>query len=319
MEHSSDVIVLTDLNGRRLYVSPAVRDVIGFEPEHFVSMTWRDYVVEEDQLLVGSQLEEARHTRSSRRLVFRAQHATGRRIWLEANMRYFRDRAFVLMRSERSKGRASEQQGEEGFVVSLRDISARREVELALEQANAELASLVRKDSLTGLANRRHFDEVLRESWARALAGGWPIAVLMIDVDHFKQFNDCYGHQRGDVCLREVAAAIAEGLFHPDDLVARYGGEEFAVILPRTSTDNAARVAERIRQTVLERRRPHIAAPLGIVTVSVGIAAAFPVSNGDPEAVVKAADEALYTSKAEGRNRSTLLDVNWPGNSAAAG
>ncbi|HXC58691.1 MAG TPA: diguanylate cyclase, partial [Steroidobacteraceae bacterium] len=252
MEHSSDVIVLTDLEGRRLYVSPAVRDVLGFEPGQFVGLTWRDYVIEEDQLLIGSQLEDARQTCSSRTLVFRALHATGRVVWLEANMRYFRDRAFVLMRSEKESGRVSNcgPQGDEGFVVALRDISARREAELALEKANAELASLARKDSLTGLANRRHFDEVLRESWGRALAGGWPIAVLMIDVDHFKQFNDCYGHQRGDVCLREVAAAISDGLFHSDDLAARYGGEEFAVVLPRTSTDNAARVAERIRRAV---------------------------------------------------------------------
>jgi diguanylate cyclase (GGDEF)-like protein len=116
-----------------------------------------------------------------------------------------------------------------------------------------------------------------------------------------------------------VAAAISDGLFHSDDLAARYGGEEFAVVLPRTSTDNAARVAERIRQAVQDMRRPHVTAPLGVVTVSVGVAAAFPVPNGDPEAVVKAADEALYLSKGEGRNRTTLLDVNWPQDSAANG
>jgi len=133
----------------------------------------------------------------------------------------------------------------------------------------------------------------------------------MIDVDHFKQFNDCYGHQRGDACLRDVAAAISDGLFHPDDVAARYGGEEFAVVLPRTSTDNAARVAERIRAAVLNMRRPHMTSSHGVVTVSVGAAAAYPVAHGNPEAVVKAADEALYLSKNEGRNRTTLLDVNW--------
>jgi diguanylate cyclase (GGDEF)-like protein len=141
----------------------------------------------------------------------------------------------------------------------------------------------------------------------------------MIDVDHFKQFNDCYGHQRGDVCLREVATAIGDGLFHPDDLAARYGGEEFAVVLPRTSTDNAARVAERIRLAVLNMRRPHMTSPVGVVTVSIGVAAAFPVASGNPEAVVKAADEALYISKNEGRNRTTLLDVNWPAAPGATG
>jgi diguanylate cyclase (GGDEF)-like protein len=140
----------------------------------------------------------------------------------------------------------------------------------------------------------------------------------MIDVDHFKQFNDCYGHQRGDLCLRDVAVAIISGLFHPDDLAARYGGEEFAVILPRTSTDNAAQVAERIRRAVHDLRRPHVASPLGTLTISVGVAAAWPVRHGDPLAVVRAADEALYASKHEGRNRTTLLDVSWPGVAAAA-
>ena len=313
-EHSSDVILLTDLEGRRLYVSPAVREVLGYEPRDFVNLTWRDYVMDEDLMQIGAQLDEARQQKASRTLVFRARHGTGREIWVEAQMKHFRDPGFVLMQEELDRGmlRNGGPDGDEGYVVSLRDITARRQAELALEGANVELASLVRKDSLTGLANRRHFDEALREAWARALAGGWPIAVLMIDVDHFKQFNDCYGHQRGDACLREVASAIGDGLFHPDDVAARYGGEEFAVVLPRTSTDNAARVAERIRVAVLNMRRPHVTSPLGVVSVSIGVAAAFPVARGSPEAVLKAADEALYISKNEGRNRTTLLDVNWP-------
>jgi diguanylate cyclase (GGDEF)-like protein len=134
----------------------------------------------------------------------------------------------------------------------------------------------------------------------------------MIDVDNFKQFNDCYGHQRGDFCLKDVARAILSGLFHTDDLAARYGCEEFAVILPNTSTDNAARVAERIRRAVYDLGRPHKVTAHGVLTVSVGVAAAIPVSHGDAVAIVTAADEALYISKREGRNRTTLLDVNWP-------
>jgi diguanylate cyclase (GGDEF)-like protein/PAS domain S-box-containing protein len=320
MEHSSDVILLTDLQGRMLFVSPAVRDVIGHDPHRFLSTTWRDHICEEDLLLVGSQFEEAYRTRASRSFVFRARHSSGRTIWLEAHQRYFRDAAFALMSTEKERGMTADcgREGDEGFVVTLRDITARREAELALEQANAELATLVRKDALTGLANRRHFDEVLSTSWTRARSGGWPIAVLMIDVDHFKQFNDCYGHQRGDACLREVACAISDGLFHTDDLVARYGGEEFAVILPRTNIDNAMSVAERIRQAVMDLQWPHASAPLGIVTVSVGVAAASPIPGGSPEAVVTAADEALYASKSGGRNRTTLMEVDWPRGNAAS-
>jgi diguanylate cyclase (GGDEF)-like protein/PAS domain S-box-containing protein len=314
MDHSSDVIILTDLDGQRLYVSPAVRDVTGYAPQEFLTLTWRDYVHEADHVEVDAQIEAARRLRESRVLVFRVKHAADRELWVEANMKHFRDRTFDLMQSEKDSGIARNcgPGGDEGFLITIRDITARRRAELELERANAELASLVRKDSLTGLANRRCFDEMLQKAWGDALEGGWPIAVLMIDVDHFKQFNDSYGHQRGDLCLRDVAVAIISGLFHPDDLAARYGGEEFAVILPRTSTDNAAQVAERIRRAVHDLNRPHVAAPLGTVTVSVGVAAAWPVLHGDPLAVVRAADEALYTSKREGRNRTTLLDVSWP-------
>jgi diguanylate cyclase (GGDEF)-like protein/PAS domain S-box-containing protein len=314
MNHSSDVIILTDLDGQRLYVSPAVHEITGYEPGQFLALTWRDYVHEADRGEIGGQIEEARRARDSRVLVFRVRHAAGAEVWVEAHMRHFRDRTFDLMKSEKDSGvqRNCGPDGDEGFVITMRDITARRRAELELERANTELASLVRKDSLTGLANRRCFDEVLQKAWAEALEGGWPLAVLMIDVDHFKQFNDCYGHQRGDLCLRDVAVAIISGLFHPDDLAARYGGEEFAVILPRTSTDNAAQVAERIRRAVHDLHRPHVAAPLGTLTISVGVAAAWPVPHGDPLAVVRAADEALYTSKHEGRNRTTLLDVSWP-------
>jgi diguanylate cyclase (GGDEF)-like protein/PAS domain S-box-containing protein len=314
MDHSSDVVILTDLDGHRLYVSPAVRDVTGYEVDEFLALTWRDYVHDADRSEVGDQIEEARATRGARVVSFRVKHAAGAEVWVEANMKHFRDRTFVLMQSEKDSGiqRNCGPDGDEGFVITMRDVTASRRAEMELERANAELASLARKDSLTGLANRRSFDEVLQTAWSEALEGGWPLAVLMIDVDHFKQFNDCYGHQRGDLCLRDVAVAIISGLFHPDDMAARYGGEEFAVILPRTSTDNAAQVAERIRNAVHDLRRPHVASPLGTLTISVGVAAALPVRHGDPLAVVRAADEALYTSKHEGRNRTTLLDVSWP-------
>lgn len=320
MDHSSDVVILTDLDGQRLYVSPAVREVTGYAADQFLALTWRDYVHETDREEVGAQIEEARAARGARVLTFRVKHAAGTEVWVEASMKHFRDRTFVLMQSEKDSGmhRNCGPGGDEGFVITMRDVTARQRAEMELERANAELASLVRKDSLTGLANRRHFDEVLQAAWGEALAGGWPLAVLMIDVDHFKQFNDCYGHQRGDLCLRDVAVAIISGLFHPDDLAARYGGEEFAVILPRTSTDNAAQVAERIRRAVHDLRRPHVTSPLGTLTISVGVAAAWPVLHGDPLAVVRAADEALYTSKHEGRNRTTLLDVSWPAVAAAA-
>jgi PAS domain S-box-containing protein len=166
MNHSSDVIILTDLEGRRLYVSPAVREVVGIESAEFLRRTWRDYVHSLDHETVGAQLADAQISRSSRTLVFRANHGAGHMMWIEAHMKHFRDRAFDLLQVEKDSGmtRNCGPQGDEGFVVTLRDISARRRAELELESANAELASLIRKDSLTGLANRRRFDEVLQDA-----------------------------------------------------------------------------------------------------------------------------------------------------------
>lgn len=320
MEHSTDAILLTDLEGRRLFVSPPVRELLGIDARRFLAMHWTDHVGLQDQPVIGAQIEEAWARRSAQRLIFRTHHSNGRVLWIEASMRYFRDHAFVLMNSEQQEagGFNCGPAGDEGFIITLRDITDRRQAELELADANAELAALVRIDSLTGLANRRRFDEALEQAWSAALDRGHSLAVLMIDVDHFKQFNDTYGHQRGDTCLKQVGAAISSALFHPEDLAARYGGEEFAVILPQTSTDDAARVAERIRHAVHELRRPNLSTRAGVVTVSVGVAAANAVVHGDAAALVRAADEALYTSKREGRNRTTLLEVGWPARSAPA-
>jgi diguanylate cyclase (GGDEF)-like protein/PAS domain S-box-containing protein len=314
MEHSSDVVILTDLDGRRLYVSPAVHDILGYDADEFLLKTWHDYLNLDDTTSVQRQIREAQHNPELRALTVRVRHAAGHEIWIEAHVKHFRDRAIVMTRAEADQNLDLNcgPNGDEGFVVTLRDITRRREMEMALENANVELAALVWKDGLTGLANRRRFDEALQDAWRKALAGGWPLAVLMIDVDHFKQFNDCYGHQHGDFCLLGVSESIANSLFHPDDLAARYGGEEFAVILQQTNTDDAAHVAERIRHAVHSLGRPHAVSPLGVLTVSVGVAAATAMPQGDPAAIVKAADEALYISKREGRNRTTLLDVNWP-------
>ena len=312
MEHSFDVVILTDLDGRRLYASPAVRDVLGYEPDVFLQQTWRDYLATEDVPTVERMIRDARRNPVLRAMTVRVRHAAGHEIWIESHIKHFRDRSIVMTQAEQKLDLNCGPNGDEGFIVTVRDITRRREMEMALESANVELATLVWKDSLTGLANRRRFDEALQEAWQKALLGGWPLAVLMIDVDHFKQFNDCYGHQHGDLCLLGVSDAIASGLFHPEDLAARYGGEEFAVILQKTDTDDAAHVAERIRLAVHSMGRPHAVSPLRVLTVSIGVAASRAVAHGNPAAIVTAADEALYISKDEGRNRTTLLDVNWP-------
>jgi len=168
-------------------------------------------------------------------------------------------------------------------------------------EAEQGLATLAATDSLTGLANRRRLDHVLRLEWARAQRNRKPLAVLMVDIDHFKAFNQRHGHAGGDHALREVAKAIEHCIRRPADLAARYGGEEFQVILPETEAAGALLLAERIRASV-EDLAP-FADDARSVTVSIGIGVYIPGTQHDLATVLGAADEALYRAKANGRNR----------------
>lgn len=183
----------------------------------------------------------------------------------------------------------------------LRHQVAERTAEL--EQANRELRHLSSTDGLTGLANRRLFDEVLTSEWARARRHGEPLALLMLDIDCFKKYNDRYGHLAGDDCLRRVAAQIRATLHRAGDLAARYGGEEFAVIAPGIDAEGAMTLAEAIRHAVEQQAIPHIDAPEGCVTVSIGVALQVPAADHGPEALIGLADQALYRAKHAGRNR----------------
>lgn len=186
-----------------------------------------------------------------------------------------------------------------------------------LQERNQELTVLATRDGLTGLANRRHFEETLRLELKRAGRTGAPLSLVLLDVDFFKKYNDHYGHVAGDDCLRQVAAALRGGLSRPTDLAVRYGGEEFAVVLPATGQVGARYVAERLRLAIMDLGIAHAANPPGIVTISAG-ACTFhgrPGEDDDPESFVRQADALLYRAKAEGRNRVAAAD---PGDSSAA-
>ncbi len=172
----------------------------------------------------------------------------------------------------------------------------------ALEDANRRLATLSITDGLTGLANRRRFDEVLGAECARTGREAQPLAVLMLDVDHFKNFNDYYGHQAGDACLVQVAQALAAGTRRAGDLAARYGGEEFSIVLPNTGPEEARQVGDALRRGIEALGIAHARAPSGRVTISVGIAVHHGMGVRDPNAMMRVADAALYRAKAGGRN-----------------
>ena len=186
-------------------------------------------------------------------------------------------------------------------------ITERQRAEQALKVANQELLRLTQLDGLTQVANRRGFDEHLAREWARLMRSGQPLSLLLLDVDCFKAYNDCYGHPSGDECLIKIAQVISGLARRPGDLVARYGGEEFALILPDTPLDGAVAVAAEVRSQVRVQTIPHarsIVAP--IVTVSIGVACIIPDASASVSGLISAADQALYSAKQSGRDRYCL-------------
>lgn len=196
-------------------------------------------------------------------------------------------------------------------MVVVTDVTRIKQAELALHSATDQLRHLVRTDGLTGLLNRRAFDDAMEAEIARSARTAAPMSLLMIDVDHFKAYNDHYGHPAGDDCLKRVAEHLRQALKRPADLAARYGGEEFAAILPDTDEDGAYLVAESFRRALVEARLPHQASERGILTASVGVATYMP-DNPDRSAaaIIQTADEALYSAKAAGRDRVFGRRVN---------
>ena len=223
--------------------------------------------------------------------------------------------------AQASSGRASETPRLPGEFDLLRramtsmieDVACR---ELRLNQANTELQRLAERDALTGIANRRSFNSALAEAWARGLTDQEHVALVILDVDHFKKFNDRYGHLPGDACLCKVADSIDGVRLREQDMVARLGGEEFVMLLPRTDSEGALVVAERALAAIRARMILHEDGLDGTVTASAGVAACVPIRGMDPLALLAAADTALYAAKARGRNQAltaSSLTVSAPG------
>lgn len=282
VEQSADVICrLAD--GRFCYVSPSALNVFGWEPQALIGTDGMHAVFEDDRHIIGEAIGRLRSGQQSRTVVqVRFVCGDGSLKWAETTSQ------------SHTSGLANE------ATLVMRDITERKKLE-------DELAAMALQDGLTGLANRRAFDQAFDQEWKRTLRTGGEMALLLLDIDCFKQFNDLYGHQAGDDCLRTIATCIRESAHRPTDVACRYGGEEIAVILGITSLDTANSIASEMRSRVAALGIPHqSSACADYVTVSVGVAAAIARSGGSikmPEGLLQAADHALYKAKENGRNR----------------
>lgn len=193
------------------------------------------------------------------------------------------------------------------YMTLLQRDEAYRALRVSQQQlldTNLVLQRLMNSDGLTGLSNRRHFDEYLELEWRRATREQTQISLLMIDVDYFKAYNDAFGHLEGDEALRQVAKAIRANSSRPSDLPARYGGEEFALVLPSTSPGGARLLAEKLRQTIASMNIPHVAPSQGSsLTVSIGLATVVPQLGSHSRQLIQSADQGLYAAKHNGRNQ----------------
>jgi diguanylate cyclase (GGDEF)-like protein/PAS domain S-box-containing protein len=287
-EASNDVIVLTNLSGKRRYISPAVSTILGWHPEELTGHTYHQIVHPEDVTALEKMMDTCRDGAATEPLIYRCRKKDGSYAWMEASMRLYHDEAT---------------NEPIGFVNVVRDVSNRKAAEDELTHAFRLVENLAMVDGLTGIANRRRFDETMDREWRRAMRDGSLLSLLMIDVDHFKPYNDIYGHVLGDACLRRIAEAAQNVIHRSSDLFARYGGEEFVVVLPNTDRNGALLVAEQIRRAVEMCGLPHSGNPHGVVTISIGCATLALAHNSDATALVEAADQAMYQAKSAGRNR----------------
>jgi diguanylate cyclase (GGDEF)-like protein/PAS domain S-box-containing protein len=270
-------------------------DILGYPPtdqplrgEFWRAQLHADDVAQTDQAVAAHLRGET----PSYRLEHRLRHRDGHWIWVQTH-------AVVMQRS--ASGQAQR------VVGTHLDITERKRSQLELERMNAQLAALSLTDGLTGVANRRHFDQNLPLEWSRALRTHQSLTLLMLDVDHFKLYNDSLGHPEGDACLRAVAQVLASCVRHPVEKIARYGGEEFALLLVDADESAGVRVAQRCLQSMRLARLPHPCSPVGPwVSISIGVASMRPDATRSPDQLVLAADAALYRAKQQGRDRYAL-------------
>ena len=299
IETSLDAIITINKNGLIESINPAVESLIGYNQDDLLGKNIKKimpnpYHDQHDQYISNYHQTGKKNVIGNQREVVALTKA-GNEIPVELSV------AEINLN------------GEVFFTGVLRDISERMQLREAMKEinetlftSNLALKNKSRTDSLTGLANRGYFDEIMFAEIRRAVRGQQPLSLIMIDVDHFKLYNDCYGHQQGDDCLRHIAKAMKESFLRSGELPARYGGEEFCVILPDNDSDQAKVLAEKLNKTIWDLNLPHIDSKTADrVTISIGIATLQTTSTDEISAkdIIEPADKALYEAKETGRNK----------------
>lgn len=271
------------------YIGPQIEELLGWSPESWVSVDdWAERMHPEDREFVVNFCVSQSQEGIDHEADYRALTKDGDYVWI-------RDVVHVV----RKEGEV------EALIGFMFDISERKKTEQQLIDMKQKLEELSFKDSLTGIANRRMFDTILDIEWTHAKRNRQPLSLIVLDIDYFKQYNDHYGHIKGDECLKQVAAILSEAATRFKDFFARYGGEEFVFILPETDDKSARRVAERCLQLIVDAQISHeYSAVSSFLTISMGVATVIPDRDIEPIEFIERADRLLYKAKEAGRNRA---------------
>jgi diguanylate cyclase (GGDEF)-like protein/PAS domain S-box-containing protein len=296
-EASRDVILFAELNGSLQYISPAVTELLGWAQQDLVGENYNRLTHPEDAAKMESMLQQLLTGADVSPISYRAIGRNGGTLWLEASSRMLR---------------AGPTGKPTGIVSVLRDISDRKETERQMQQAFQTVEQQAMMDGLTGVPNRRLLDQTLHREWLSCMREQTPLSLLLLDIDHFKLYNDHYGHLVGDECLRRIAREIQGTLRRSRDFLARYGGEEFVVLLPNTTAKNALVIAEIVRKSVEDCAIAHPESAHGLVTASLGCATIVPNAESNESHLLSAADAALYRAKSNGRNRLEAAESVMP-------
>jgi len=287
LDNSPEMIVLSSLEESRRYVTAAVERITGFTADEYLAQKLLDMIHPEEREAFELKIRELKEGNLQQTFQYRTLQKSGGHRWVEAIVIGYLDPV-------------SKRVG--GYVATVRDISEEKEREDRRNSEYRQLSKAASLDELTGIANRRAFNRAIESEARRHTRSTRDLSLLLIDVDYFKEYNDLYGHLPGDLCLKQIAAAVKSTLRRDPDLAARFGGEEFVVLLPLTEISGAESVALKILAEVCSLAIPHADSPFGIVTVSIGVTS---WNSGPPlniNALIERADRALYRAKDSGRN-----------------